>query len=125
MSALSTSSGRPLNLENIVLKASLHKDNFNFAHINPGSLKPHLSEVRCLLDGTVLHVLEVSETWFGDNHNDNLLAINGFDLLRHDRKRKRGGGVALYVRSGLKYKILSKSASSGKVEYLFAEIDNR
>ncbi|CRL05891.1 CLUMA_CG019164, isoform A [Clunio marinus] len=38
---------RELNIENIVLKSVFNNShlNFNFAHLNPGSLKPHLHEI--------------------------------------------------------------------------------
>ena len=112
-------------MRNIVLKSSLNPSSgFNFVHINPGSLKSHLSEVSSLIDGVELHILAVSETWFTDKMNDNLLKIPGFNLIRHDRKKKRGGGVALYVRSNLKVKTLFKSRSNAFVEFLTIEIDN-
>ena len=115
-----------INIRNIVLKSSLNRNSdFNFIHINPGSLKSHLSEISSLIDGVNLHILAVSETWFTDKMNDNLLKIPGFTLIRHDRKKKRGGGVALYVRSHLKVKILFKSHSNAFVEFLAVEIDNK
>lgn len=106
------------------LKASLMKNAFNFIHINPGSLKPHLDEVRSLISDLDLHMLAVSETWFSKATNDKLVAISGFTLLRHDRMRKRAGGVAIYLRSGIKFKILHKSHQNAHVEFFFLEIDN-
>ena len=113
-----------INIRNVVLKSALnHSSDFNFVHINPGSLKSHLSEISSVIDGVDLHILAVSETWFNDKMNDNLLKIPGFYLFRHDRKKKRGGGVALYIRSNLKAKILFKSHSAF-VEFLAVEIVN-
>lgn len=117
--------GGPMNLKNIVIKSALNDSGFNFAHINPGSLKPNLDEVAWLIKDVNLHILAISETWFTPKHNLNLLKIKDFDLIRHDRnnvKRTRGGGVALYVRNGLKNRIIAKSRANALIEYLCIEI---
>ena len=89
-------------------------------HINPGSLKSHLSEISSLIDGVDLHVLAVSETWFNDRINDNLVKIPGFQLFRHDRKRKRGGGV-LFIYVKYLYYLLS-SYEKGKELFMLCQI---
>lgn len=116
--------GGPINYKNVVLKSSLIAGNFNFLHINPGSLSNHLDELRGLINGTDLHVIAVSETWFKPKHNDNLLAIHGFNLLRHDRKNKRGGGVALYIKKDLSHRIIRKSHPNAISEFLIVELSN-
>ena len=110
------------------MKSVFRNDNFSFAHINPGSLKPHIDEIHELFCNLDIHALAVSETWFKKNINNKLISISGYDVIRHDRQSKkklRGGGVALYLKSGLKYKIIDKSHPNTITEYLFVEIDNR
>lgn len=107
-----------------MLKSSIKREHFSFIHINPGSLKPNFSEIRLLLEGVDLHLLAVSETWFTDSHNSNLFTIPGYELLRHDRKSKRGGGVAFYIKNGLKFKLLATSHRNSLSEFMFIEIDN-
>lgn len=114
-----------LNYRNIVLKSSTLSGHLNFLHANPGSIKPHLDEIREMISGVDLHLFAVTETWFTDKVNDNLVSLPNYKLIRHDRSGKRGGGVAIYLKSGIKYKILHKSNRKAKVEYLFIEIDNR
>ena len=114
-----------LNIKNIVLKSAFKENCFNFIHINPGSLKPHLGELRLIVQNTAVHAIAVSETWFSEKTNNNLVAINDFSLFRHDRLNKRGGGVAIYLRNGIKSRIIGKSHANAKVEFLFLEIDNR
>ena len=100
-------------------------DGFNFAHINPGSLVKNIDSVRDLLIDNNLHAFAVSETWFHNKVNSGLVTIPGFDLIRHDRISKRGGGVAIYLRSGVSYRLLHKSHHNANAEFLFIEIDNR
>lgn len=111
-------------LNNVVLKSSLNLKGLNFLHINPGSLKPHIDEIRELVAGINLHCLAVSETWFSSQHNDNLVGIPGFILRRNDRSKKRGGGVAIYIKNSIRHRLTLKSHANSKVEYLFLEIDN-
>lgn len=66
----------------------------------------------------------MSETWYKKNINSNLLNIPNYKLIRHDRENKRGGGVAIYLREGINFKIVSKSHQNTKTEYLFIEISS-
>ena len=115
----------PINIKNIILKSAFSKENFNYIHINPGSLKPHIDDLRSITHNVSLHAIAVSESWFNEKINDRLVAIENFSLFRHDRVIKRGGGVAIYIRNDLKAKILRKSRVNCKTEYLFIEIVNR
>ncbi|KAJ8955929.1 hypothetical protein NQ317_001799 [Molorchus minor] len=47
----------------------------------------------------------LSETWLDENTTDSAVAINGYNLVRKDR-RSRGGGEAFYVKSSIKFKVL-------------------
>ncbi|CRK98223.1 CLUMA_CG011586, isoform A [Clunio marinus] len=91
-------------------------------HINPGSMKANLIDIQSIVANTNLHAVAVSETWFNEKHNDNLISLTNFTLIRHDRKNKRGGGVALYLRPGINYKIITKSHPNSFSEYLFIEV---
>lgn len=94
-------------------------------HFNPGSLKSHIDEIRSLIKDVNIHVIAVSETWFTPKLNSILVNISGYTLVRHDRLMKRGGGVALYVKAGIKFRILSKSRSNAISEYLVIELNDR
>lgn len=117
--------GGSLSIRNVVLKASFNSNDLNFLHINPGSLKPHLDELRSLIKNVNVHLIAVSETWFSSKHNDILISIPGFSVLRHDRANKRGGGIAIYVKNGIKCRIIEKSNPRANVEFMAIEIDNR
>ena len=46
----------------------------------------------------------INETWLDDKISDHEVGIDGYDLVRKDRKRT-GGGVAIYIRNSINYKI--------------------
>ena len=39
----------------------------------------------------------VSETWFTSNMTEDYTTINSYSLFRCDRKKRKGGGVGIYV----------------------------
>lgn len=71
-------------------------------HANVRSLLCHFDEVKLdLLDGP-LHIVVCSETWLHPNISDNLISVNGYNLIRLDRElagkkhgRKSGGGLCI------------------------------
>jgi archaellum component FlaF (FlaF/FlaG flagellin family) len=75
-------------LTNIVLKSSYRNcdgSSVNYCHMNAGSAVPHIDELNAIFNGTDLHFLCVSETWFKRKHTNKMMAINGFKLVRSDR----------------------------------------
>ena len=43
-------------------------------------------------------IVLVSESWFKSHHSDEAVGIDGYQLYRRDRKKRKGGGVAIYIR---------------------------
>ncbi len=63
---------------------------------NPGCKIGHLN-VRSLLHENPLDVLCLHETWLNCSWRDAELAIEGYSLVRNDRKdERRGGGTAIW-----------------------------
>lgn len=62
----------------------------------------------------------VCETWFTTNHSSDLVGISGFTLIRKDRRGKKGGGVAIYVREDLcASQVILSSSASNELEILW------
>ena len=72
------------------------------AMLNIASLPKHLDEIRLLLHDKKLDVLALNETRLDSSISDDLMSIEGYDILRSDRKRN-GGGVCIYVRCHVNY----------------------
>lgn len=103
--------------------APYHKS-LKSCHINAQSLLCHIDEVRAIFDHSNVDLIGVSETWLKPNLDSFEVEIPGYILIRNDRVNKTGGGVALYIRDGLKANVLLTSPPdySAKPEYLFVEI---
>uniref|UniRef100_A0A1A9VZF9 Endonuclease/exonuclease/phosphatase domain-containing protein n=1 Tax=Glossina brevipalpis TaxID=37001 RepID=A0A1A9VZF9_9MUSC len=64
-------------------------------------------------------VICTTETWFRPHVDDGFCQIVGYNVVRHDRTLGvRGGGIALYIKGGLYYKVVAKSGDDSTVEYL-------
>jgi hypothetical protein len=91
-------------------------------HLNVRSLVPKIDEVRDLIEKLKADVLCITETWLHDKILDVDVSIDGFSLLRKDRIDKHGGGVAIYIRENIIYKVRQDITSSNATEMVWAEI---
>ena len=69
-----------------------------------------------------LDILALSETRLDNTFTDSAVSIEGYTLVRRDRCRS-GGGVAMYIRNVIDYKIRS-DLSDPDLEFLCIEIQN-
>jgi Reverse transcriptase (RNA-dependent DNA polymerase) len=111
---------------NIVLKSSYARagpGELRFCHMNPGSAVRHIGEMKYLFSNVGMHVICVSESWFKEWHTTGHVEIPGYQVIRADRQDgRRGGGVAMYIKSDLRTKILARSPATSAIDYLFVEI---
>jgi Reverse transcriptase (RNA-dependent DNA polymerase) len=114
------------SLRNIVLRSSLARfqgRRLNFVHLNPGSAVQHIGEMNDIFKGVDVQLIAVSETWFKMRHTNRHVGLDGFRVIRADRGGgRRGGGVALYLRENLRYKVVARSTPTSVVDYLFIEL---
>ena len=73
------------------------------ASLNIISLPKHIDELRIFMSDQVLDVLAINETSLDSTISDGELKISGYELIRRDRNRNRGG-VCFYIRSTTNYK---------------------
>ena len=81
--------------------SKLHKPSrgLGLTHLNCRSLYKKKEELFEALEGA--DIATFSETWFLSEFEDDLLSWPGMKLFRLDRSKKRGGGVAVYVKKSL------------------------
>lgn len=99
--------------------------NLNICHINAQSIPAHYDELLSSFNSLHIHICLISESFLKPSLPSALYALPGFVLLRNDRTGKGGGGVAMYIRANLDYKIVVQSPSSysASSEYLFTELN--
>lgn len=95
-------------------------NNFKVAHLNILSLPAKFIDIKTHLLEFRYDVLFLSETWLDVSMNSSMFAIEGYTLLRNDR-RSRGGGVALYILNNLK---VTRIVTSDAIEQLWISVSN-
>ena len=66
-------------------------------YTNARSMGGKQEELEAMVQRERYDLVAITETWWGDSH-DWSAAMDGYRLFRRDRRGRRGGGVALYVR---------------------------
>ncbi|KAK4831824.1 hypothetical protein QYF61_019347 [Mycteria americana] len=69
-------------------------------YTNARSMGNKQEELEAIVHQENYDMVAIMETWWDDSHNWSA-AMDGYKLFRRDRRGRRGGGVALYVRECL------------------------
>ena len=112
-----------------------NKRGFHIAHLNCQSAKNKLDLLKFEIKKLNFDVFMLSETWFNEMLSNQLLLIDGYDLIRLDRSWKkdnepnikRGGGVAIYIKSNHNYsttELDEYNISSNNIEILWITVSN-
>lgn len=122
---MSTNQRSPLS--NIVLKTIFKQNHntLNVCHFNACSIYPKIDYIREILSNTNIHVICVTETWLNASHTNQMVKIPNYNIIRNDRdsaNKKRGGGVAIYIRNDMQFSIAGKSGQNHPLEYIIARI---
>jgi hypothetical protein len=61
-------------------------------------VKPHaLQHLIADVTANKIEIVILVETWMKTHHSDQAVEIPGYTIFRRDRKKRRGGGVAIYA----------------------------
>lgn len=113
------------DLERVFLNDS---KNLRVGHINAHSLAPSdrsskLDELQFILRNKPLDIFCVTESWFDPVMPNNALRVPGYVLCRSDRPtRCKGGGVAIYISEGIRFKVVHRCTEYFSCEALFIEV---
>ncbi|KAJ8031441.1 hypothetical protein HOLleu_24631 [Holothuria leucospilota] len=88
-------------------------------YANFSSLETYLNELNLKFD-----IIAISETWLNLDSNTALYELDGYDMFHVDRSNRRGGGVAVYVKNSLAYKVIDKMCTeiNDVLEFVSIEI---
>ena len=90
---------------------------------NVMSLAPKIDEVNSVVINANVDVVCITETWLQSHNPDSVVAINGFNLIRRDRKEAIHGGVCMYIKASIPYTILGDlEDENGSFEVLWIKL---
>ena len=93
---------------------------FKIGHLNIRSLVKNIDQLRIYLSNKKYNILSVNKTMLDSSIPNDEININGYDIVRKDRNRN-GGGVALYIRNVIDYKIRNDLMNE-KLETITTEV---
>ena len=68
------------------------------------SLPKNIDEINFSMTNKFIDLIAFNETRLDANITDNMINLDGYDIVRKDRSRN-GGGVCIYLRSSINYKV--------------------
>lgn len=89
------------------------------AQFNIRSLLPKLNDLREHILSANYSVLCLCETWLSPAIDDNLVHLEGYNLVRRDRRLGRGGGVCIYLRKNISYSVI---CTDNSIEQLWVNL---
>lgn len=101
------------------IQISNYNKKLSVAHLNVRSLVPKYNLIKSLILDNNIDIFAMTETWLTLNIPNSFVNIPGYSLVRRDRDG-RGGGVAAYIRSSIRFQLLKSSCS---IEQQFFTID--
>ena len=83
---------------------------FSVIHFNCRSIRSCFDDLKQYLSdiGKKFDVICISESWLTSNDDLNEYSIECYDAVSMNRTNKRGGGVMIYVSSGLNFSVVDK-----------------
>ena len=78
----------------------------SFLLSNVQSLAPKIDEIQHCINNANLDLACLTETWLKEHIQDTVVAINGYNLIRLDRRSTDHGGVCMYIKNSIKYSVL-------------------
>lgn len=67
--------------------------------------------------------VSISESWLNEKTPDDVIEIDNYTIIRNDRVGRLGGGIIVYIKKHLNFRILeSSSYAHGETEYIFLEL---
>ena len=103
-----------------------YRNKISIAHLNTRSVTSLFLEFEAMLSKHQFDIITLSETWLKDNAK--LLQhvnIQGYQFEFVNRPNKRGGGVGLYIKEALQYKVRKDiGRKDTTIEHLWIEVKN-
>jgi len=93
--------------------------------LNPTSLaKPNAIELLTTdVNAYGADVVVITESWLKKRHPDSMFNIPGYNVFRRDRPKRKGGGVAIYIRDGIEASVCKElNTSNTRFELLWIRI---
>ena len=84
------------------------KKHISICHLNTQSMSSTFDEFQLMINQTRFDVIAISETWLkNDKHLLEYVRLSGYEFAYRNWDEKRGGGVGIYIRDTVGFKVRS------------------
>ena len=91
---------------------------------NAQSIATKIDDLTVSLNTHNVDIACITESWLSSSVPDSAVNINGYTIVRNDRSQNIGGGVCLYIKSSLSYKVWA-DLNDNEIESLWISIRPR
>ena len=86
-----------------------YKTGFSIVHFNCRSLPQNFKRIKeSLIEiNNNFDIVALTETWLNENNKDDYV-LDGYEVCHTVRKNRKGGGVAVYIKNGINYKVIEE-----------------
>jgi hypothetical protein len=74
------------------------------------------------LEAYNVDVCIITESWLKHHHVDQLFLIQEYNLIRRDRRGRKGGGVCMYISNRFNYNVFTPTNDDSNFEVLWARV---
>ena len=112
------------------LRSTQYLEKLNGLHVNIQNIKRKFENLKALLEECelVFNIICVSETWCSNTElqSNSNLSLAGFDSVPYERskKSKRGGGVLIFIKKKLSYKIRKDLSESDEHKEILSLVNS-
>jgi hypothetical protein len=99
-------------------------NDFKIGCLNVRSLHPKFDEITEFVKSNKFDIFIINESWLDGSFSDGDINIFNYDVVRRDRNRQ-GGGVCMYLKSSLKYKVLHNFGTIIESLWVHISIDHK
>lgn len=96
------------------------------AHVNVENIIVHKESFVSAFQDKIFDIIAVTETFLKPVILSSPYVIDKYNLVRHDREGKEGGGLALYINKIFNFRIIASSQANycKKPEYIIVEVEH-
>ena len=119
-----TANDNRLSIQNTKSNITNSNKTISVVHLNTQAICSTFDEFTCMLNTQKFDIMTLSETWLKDNpHLLDYVKLDGYEVKFRNREHTRGGGVDLYIRSDIKYKLRNGIVNANTdIEHLWLEV---
>ena len=114
--------------EKLINELNTKTNNFNILSLNCESINSKFDQINITIEqfkrnGCTFSAVCLQESWLSDDSDTSLLQLDGYNLISQGKRCSTRGGLIIYLKDTIKYKLIDIEANSNIWEGQFIEIE--